>query len=774
MFKRTGSFLLAFVLAFSAFSSAFAKDREPITAGKAFVQPDGLHEENLPSVPEGTVEGGETEYILRCGNEFVTLEQTGDRYVLSVSGCVIPGPVVLNVFGGSTEKVSAGYDSVEATAYGLKATAEITASSGSSFLVTDCYWFPEESDGRSFCIRRSMETKQSAEGLLGFSAEFTVIPDNADSVFVPHKVYGNLSGTKTFRETELGLPFVSVRRENGKTVSLARYQPVIDRNHTASFTVSDSGSMTLDYPSKLSDTKYFVPDDTIVFDISITLSESSDFNEMMVDMFSTHFELQDQRITDTDIEEVLVNSCEDYKKFMQKTVTGSGIALKIYSMREKNTPAAELLYRLCSFLYRVFRSEKLNPEPEVSYGLPWTVTIETGHMGPKSYQSGFVGQQIYAAYEMLFYGFEYEDAESLENGLNILNFWIDSGMMNESGVPKIWYDGTYNNYNRYPVFLRMAVDAMEGYLDAYRLASEKNVKCDSWYNAICSFADFLVKSQNEDGSFFRCYAWSGKVFEDGDDGITEPGGNICSSYSKENTSMPVRFLYEMYRLTEKEEYLTSAVKAGNYVYDNQYARGYYIGGTCDNPNVIDKEAGTFAMYCYNTMYEITGEAKWLNASEQAAAFVMSMVQCFSFPAGENSTLLAAAPFRNGYNDGMSFIISDHDGLDSFAGVIYYDLFRIYEATGEKIWLDEAEFIQQNSRNTADNGGVFGFPYRSIQAEATSVSGFSFFSAQGPDDGVQGVWLPWQSAVNLQPMCRMINDYGCADVVKAAEALTDEK
>ena len=76
-----------------------------------------------------------------------------------------------------------------------------------------------------------------------------------------------------------------------------------------------------------------------------------------------------------------------------------------------------------------------------SYGLPWRVTIENGLIGPMSYQAGFVGQQIPCAYNMMLYGVKNNDNTSLQNGINVINFWIHSAkMMTDAGVPKVWFD----------------------------------------------------------------------------------------------------------------------------------------------------------------------------------------------------------------------------------------------------------------------------------------------------------------------------------------------
>jgi hypothetical protein len=99
-------------------------------------------------------------------------------------------------------------------------------------------------------------------------------------------------------------------------------------------------------------------------------------------------------------------------------------------------------------------------------------------------------------------------------------------MMNDSGVPKIWYNGDYNVYNSYPTFLRMAIDTMDGYLDAYRVASQNGIACQTWRDALEAFGEFLLNAQNDDGSYYRCYNWSGTVYKNGDNGIPEPEGGL--------------------------------------------------------------------------------------------------------------------------------------------------------------------------------------------------------------------------------------------------------
>ena len=619
---------------------------------------------------------------------------------------------------------------------------------GSEFCVEDRYYLPAGEENDAFNVRRCVRVLKASASDKGFESIYRMsLPTGGVgeySWFVPNNVFDSFPGSATeyasskiFRETLLGLPFAMFRNKaSGLTFSLGRYQPEVTLTENSYASVSllneegETPNIEIAYPSRDTARRYFdvQEDNQIVYDLTLRAAKTSSYAAATSSAYNAHFDLQNQRIVDTDIDAVYEAVCADFKTFLLST-KANGVT---------------------------------------SYGLPWRVTIETGKIGPKSYQAGFVGQQIPAAYHMLYYGVLKDDAQSFKNGMNVLDFWVNAGMMTEAGVPKIWYGGDTNYFWKYPTFLRMAVDAMEGLLDAYRLVSAHGVVRQSWYDAILSFANFLVEKQNTDGSWWRCYNWDGGMFKDGDNGIGEPGGNICQSSSKANTTMPVRFLGKIYELTGEAKYKTAAVKGGEYVYKELYPLGYYNGGTCDNPNAQDKEAGVFAMYCYDAMYMLTKEEKWIDCLKQATAFTMSSVIAYSFDISQRSTSLKAAlALKHGYTDGLSFITCGGTGVDNYIAYIYYELFRIYIITGEREYLRQAEFIQQNTKSTMDWDGALGYPYKSLVAEATTIYTFGFNSAVD-DEGVMGVWLPWASVANAEPIAKMYDNFGEADVAELWE------
>lgn len=727
---------------------------------QSYITPTNIvDEQSLPSA-DGKAKKVDNNYVLSGKCFSLLLKSTSDGYTQSIVDslnreCGLQtNPITLYV--RNTGELSFKYAFVSVEKYGLKATKTITTPNGSEFLVEDRYYLAVEAED-SFNVRRMVKVVTANSKDSGFDSVYRMeIPSGSVedySWFVPNNVFdefpqsnGTYVASKICRETLLGLPYAMFRnKDTGLTISLGRYQPSVtyQNNSYASISLINNANdshIEIAYPSRDSARKYFSvkQDVQIVYDLTFHAENTNSYSEATVNFYNTHFALQNQRIVATDIDEVYNVICDDFKTFLQST-TANGFT---------------------------------------SYGLPWRVTIENGKIGPESYQAGFVGQQIPAAYNMLLFGVKNNDSKSFTNGLNVLDFWVNAGMMTNKGIPKIWFTGdgggSKNYFWKYPTFMRMAVDAMEGLLDGYRLVTAHGIKRDKWYDAIISFADFLVREQNSDGSWYRCYNWDGKMFVDGDNGIGEPGGNICQSSSKANSTMPIRFLGKIYELTGNEKYKTSAVKGGEYVYKYIYPLGYYNGGTCDNPNAVDKEAGVYAMYCYDTMYMLTKDTKWIECLKQATAFTMSTVIAFSFDINSSATSLKAAyALKHGYTDGLSFITCSGQGVDNYISYIYYELFRIYIITGEETYLKQAEFIQQNTKSTMDWDGALGYPYKSLIAEASTIYSFGFASATD-DEGVQGVWLPWASVANAEPIAKMYDNFGEADVMEVVKTKSLEQ
>lgn len=744
---------------------------EPVDDAPAYIPPspkvredriistDPIYPTNL--VDETKMIDAKPNYVYKDGNHFMMksskcdlkFKKDGETYYpvfidKETYGELFTIAKPIKVFFKGQGQVESCYETISIKRYGLVCEGKVTSDKGSVIKVTDRYYYPDKEEvENAINIERSLEVLEANSGDKGFQSVFGLNTINSTTSnlewFVPNELFGeitNISESQPYRifsETLTGLPMGFIRDKNTKySFSLARYQPTIEYHSNSYASVSvhkglnsggdNTSSVEITYPTRSAARRYFsvIANTQIVYDLTIMADKNDSFDEAMVNMYNNQFTLQDQRIVNTDIDEVYRTINEDFKSFML-TTERNGIT---------------------------------------SCGLPWRVTIENGKIGPKSYQAGFVGQQIPCAYHMMVYGLKYNDPESLQNGINIINFWVNSAnMMSAAGVPKIWYDGGSNRWQGYPTFTRMAVDAMEGLLDAYRLAQAHNIETHNWYEAIQACADWFVKAQNNDGSWYRCYNYQGTYYQGNESDIPWNPGDICRSTSKNNSTMPVRFLGKMFELTNNIKYYNAITKAGDFIYSSLYPRHCYYGGTCDNPDALDKEAGVYAMYAYDTLYTLTGDQKYLKALEQATIFTMSSVLTLSYKINSAaSDLKAANPVKYGYTDGLSYICCGGTSLDNYAAFIYYQLFRLYIYSGKRVYYDMAEFIQQNTKSTMDWDGTLDFAYRSLTPEASTIYSFGFSSAKDDDD-IQGVWLPWQSDANAEPIAKMYEVFGSADV-----------
>ncbi|MBB6734398.1 discoidin domain-containing protein [Cohnella zeiphila] len=239
-------------------------------------------------------------------------------------------------------------------------------------------------------------------------------------------------------------------------------------------------------------------------------------------------------------------------------------------------------------------------------GLPFKAQLPDGKVTGHAMVMGFVGQQLPAAYQMLRHGYRNGNEELIRKGCAMVDFWVQRSMT-PAGVPKTWYEPYFEGTGIFTnsfVDLRTMADGMEGALDAYLLLKKQGEERVDWLHYVATFGDWLAKCQNGDGSFCRIYDLEGQP--------THPG--------TANTSNPVRFLLRLHEATGEQRYFAAAVRAGEYAYEHTYKRFRYVGGTSDNDNTIDKEAGAMAMNAFLALHDHTGDSKWLKAFQGAADF----------------------------------------------------------------------------------------------------------------------------------------------------------
>lgn len=380
-----------------------------------------------------------------------------------------------------------------------------------------------------------------------------------------------------------------------------------------------------------------------------------------------------------------------------------------------------------------------------SYGLPFACQLPNMDISSLSFQFGFVGQQPGIGYQLLRYGQKENDSEALSKGINLIDFWVRTSMT-ESGLPNMCYNPNTQGFEPYPHYVRMLADGIEAILDAYLYMLSIKDERKLWLEFCKKTADWLVAHQNKDGSFYRAYNTDSSIRME----------------SKSNTPSVIRFLIQIYLVTGDERYKSSAIKAGEWSYENAYMNLEYRGGTCDNTDIQDKEAGIYALFGFLALFDLTGEEKWLKGAIGAADYTETWTYAWKFPV---CSPIPKHPF-NKYSISGQSIITIGGAADVYMAACSYTYYRLYVITGDKHYLDFAEFIHKNTRQSCDIDGSIGYIMPGLGHESGDFTSQILKS--------QYHWLPWCTYVAVDPMSRLYDTFGVYEIADAEKLDLDDK
>lgn len=373
-----------------------------------------------------------------------------------------------------------------------------------------------------------------------------------------------------------------------------------------------------------------------------------------------------------------------------------------------------------------------------AYGLPFSCQLPYMDVSSVSFQFGFVGQQPAIGNLLLRYGDIENNSEAFYKGYEIIEFWVNNSLT-ETGLPKVCYHPAIEDFEPYPHYIRMLADGLEAILDAYvYLKIRKKIEKVSWFEYCKKAANWIVNIQNEDGSFYRAY---------------NPDGTVRME-SKATTPSIIRFLTYLYVITGDEKYKNAVLKAGEYSYKNIYRNMEYRGGTCDNADILDKEAGIYALFGFLALYDLTKEQKWLEAAMGAADYTETWTYAWKFPV---VTPWPKHPF-NKYSISGQSVITIAGGGDVYMAACAFTYFRLYLITGDEHYLDFAKFIYKNTRQSTDVDGSCGYVMPGLGHESGN------FVNQILESHYH--WLPWCTFVQVEPIIRLYETFGVFEIEDA--------
>jgi hypothetical protein len=280
-------------------------------------------------------------------------------------------------------------------------------------------------------------------------------------------------------------------------------------------------------------------------------------------------------------------------------------------------------------------------------------------------------------------------------------------------------------------WLRNATEDMRVLMRAYRRERALGRQHPEWFNWVKSYVDWLILQQREDGSFPR--RW-----KPGSNEVAEPTGT--ASYN------PVPLLVMMTEETGDPKYKQAAIRAAEYVWANWGTRGIFIGGASDNPNITDKEAGMLSMEAYLSLYDSTKESKWLERAKAAANFAESWIWIWNLPMPLDADD-AQLHWKKGVPtiglQGITALAAG--GVDEYLDWAVPSYAKLYNYTKDPHYLDVARVLLHDTKSmVALPGRQYDLKGIGWQQEHWSMGPGRF----GRGVGGHRFWLPWISANHL--------------------------
>lgn len=372
-----------------------------------------------------------------------------------------------------------------------------------------------------------------------------------------------------------------------------------------------------------------------------------------------------------------------------------------------------------------------------AWGLPFACQFPDMDVSSVSFQFGFVGQQPGIGYHLLRYGDVEGIPEIREKGIGLIDFWVRTAMT-DVGLPQMCYHPALAGFEPYPFYLRMLADGVEAILDAYVHLRRRGEERPAWLAFCRKTADWLVAAQNGDGSYHRAYEADGTV----------------RMASKANTPSIIRFLVQIHLVTGDARYREAALRAGEWSFVHVYREMEYRGGTCDNNDIQDKEAGIYALFGFLALYDLTGGEPWLEAAKGAADYTETWTYAWNFPV---KAPMAIHPF-NRYGISGQSIITVGGGADVYMAACAFVYYRLFVITGDVHYRDFAEFIHRNTRQSNDVDGSIGYAMPGLGHESGNFTDQMLRSHYH--------WLPWCTYVQVDPSARLFDAFGGYEIADA--------
>jgi len=242
-------------------------------------------------------------------------------------------------------------------------------------------------------------------------------------------------------------------------------------------------------------------------------------------------------------------------------------------------------------------------------------------------QYGFTGQNILNAYCYLRYGHQSGDQQYIRKARNVIDFYVKEVHIPRTGM---FYNGYNVDENRMdfwwyglllplayakpgeslerlmgplyerlkPIitelqsrqgsYLRSMSEGAFSLLRSYEFERAQGTVHNDWLDTVQRYCEFLLRSQEADGSWYRAYDLQGNPLT-----VPEQWFGTGKCEQKSSTSLPIPLLVRMHELTHDSRYIEAARKAGRFVRETLVDPVKFNGGLLDSMYSI----GLLIDYC---------------------------------------------------------------------------------------------------------------------------------------------------------------------------------
>lgn len=322
------------------------------------------------------------------------------------------------------------------------------------------------------------------------------------------------------------------------------------------------------------------------------------------------------------------------------------------------------------------------------------------------------------------------DSLHRQQAINIINSFVKTitlsppngeGFDMDTGIPLM------NRPQDGRMYLRSFGDDLKSLLRAIKREKNNGRLHEDWLTWAKSFADWLLPQQSAAGGFPR--SWE-----------INTGKIVDSSQQASYTVIP--YLLLLTELTGQPQYKNAAIKAGEFCWNNGQYKALFVGGTLDNPNVIDKEAGTLSLEAYLDLFENTKDHKWISRAKVAADFAETWVYIWNIPMPEDEQD-KDLHWKNGVSTvGLQLISTGHSLVDAYMCFDVDEYAKLSVITNDKHYEDVAKILLHNTK------GMLALPGRTYDLLGVGWQQEHWSLAPMRGFGLHRTWLPWVTTSHL--------------------------